>query len=80
MDSDRLPEELRPYAQTIEAFGWDRFISRYELASAEQRETWRIAIWKADQSIESLMEEIDVDRDTAAHLFWDISHPTPPPN
>lgn len=75
MDNYELPDALKPYAQTIEAFGWSRFIPRYEMASPEQQEKWRIAIWEADQSIENLMQELDVDRDTAASLFRDITYP-----
>ena len=75
MDSYELPDALKPYAQTIEAFGWSRLIPRYDSASSEQQETWRIVIWKADQSIENLMQELGIDRDAAVSLFLDISQP-----
>ena len=75
-----LPGELQPYAQTIEAFGWSRFMRRYELATPEQQEGMRLAIWNADQAIENLMRELDCDRNTAAGLFLDISRPLLNPN
>ena len=75
MNNQELPDALKPYAQAIEAFGWSRFIPRYELASPEQQEAMRIAIWNADQAVENMMGELDIDKADAASLFLEISQP-----
>ena len=75
MNSRELPDALKPYAQVIEVFGWNRFIPRYELASPEKQEKWRMAIWEAAQGIQRMAQELDIDEDTAAKLFHEITYP-----
>ena len=75
MNNQELPDALKPYAQTIEPFGWSRFIQRYESASPKQQKAWRTVISNADRSVENLMDECDIDRTEAYSLFLEISQP-----
>ena len=72
MESQELPDALRPYAQAIEAFGWSRFIARYEAANPEQQEGMRMAIWMAAQTIENVMQELSIDRAEAAGVLAEL--------
>ncbi|MDO8635567.1 MAG: hypothetical protein Q7R34_04875 [Dehalococcoidia bacterium] len=77
MDKGELPDELKKFADVIEILGFDRGLTWYGSASLERQQRFRLALWKAQQSMNELQEELGVkDPKVFADLYSDLLHAT----
>lgn len=74
---DRLPEELKPYADAIDVLGWVRFIPKYAASTPEQQQVFRKAVWEFSELMQAIGKENGIEDQQAIVELFRAVLPTP---